>query len=157
MLAAYLHADMMKHICVLGTLFASMVASAAAPEAAKTAIRDIHSRKLTPASDALFAAESTAPANDKDWTRLGVSAATLVEAAGQLAAVPATKTEKKWQSLAARLRKAAEDAGRAAAARNQDALVSANGNVIATCEACHDDYRDAGHGMTSDKTPERQK
>jgi len=138
--------------------FAMLIAATAAAQqktAANAVVRDLHVRIITPSSDALFTAESKAPGKDSEWLQLETSAKALADAATALSSLPQATVA--WITFATTLRAEATTAARAAKARNVAALIDANGRIVASCEACHDDYRDAGHGMTSDKANARQR
>ena len=144
---------MLTRSCLVATLLWSIAAGGQESFSAPAAVRDIHTRTITPSSDALFAAESEPPATDEAWTRLQASASALEKSGDALQSLAQAKREKRWRDFATSLRNEASGAARAAKARSIDGLVEANGRIVAVCEACHDEYRDGGHGMTSDKQP----
>jgi hypothetical protein len=102
---------------------------------------------ITPASDVLFQAESKQPVTSAEWASIAARAADLVRAAQKLESIESAKGQARWLQFARGLRGAAEQAARAAESKNQDALVSANGDMVSACEDCHTEYRDGGRSM----------
>jgi cytochrome c556 len=130
------------------------VTSANAQDAApvrKATITDVHKTVITPASDALFKAETSPPKSEKQWNELQRNAAALGKSATSLMSKEIARDQKEWALLSHALRTEANSAAVAARQKDVDELVAANGRIVAICESCHDDYRDNGHGMTSDK------
>ena len=127
----------------------AMLAATVAAHSAPT-LKALHDKTITPASDALFGAESTAPATTEQWQQLAQRARALAKASTQLKANLPHHSAKLWIKLAAALCAEATNAAHAANRRDLGALSEANGKVVAACEACHDVFRDGGHGMTSD-------
>jgi hypothetical protein len=107
----------------------------------------LHAKVITPASNALFQAESTPPSTAQAWQKIRASAADLQQAAVQLTAKELAKDQGQWLEFAQALQKQAHQAVIAAENKDQDALVIANGGVISVCEDCHTRYRDAGRSM----------
>jgi hypothetical protein len=136
---------------LFGILGALMSANAGAANEANTApvskVLALHSAVISPASDALFRAESTPPSTADAWAQLQGRALDLAQAAKRLESKDLAKDQKQWVGFAEALQAEAQRAARAAEGRDQDALVTANGNIVSVCEDCHDRYRDAGHGM----------
>ena len=148
----------MRRILLVLSLASLTIAAFTEPSAAvspQDSVSNIHKVIVTPASDALFKAESSPPTSDREWAELERNAASLAKSATQLTSKGASnggsKNRKQWQNLSRALVDAANLAVRAAKAKNANALIEANGRIVAVCEACHDEYRDGGHGMTSDK------
>lgn len=110
-------------------------------------VTSLHAQLIKPTSDALFGAESKPPATPDEWKKLVALAADLVRGAKELESIESAKTQAEWRQFAHALSGAAQQAARAARAANQDALVSANGEIVSVCEDCHTKYRDAGRSM----------
>ena len=110
-------------------------------------VATLHSEAITPASNALFQAESTPPSTAQDWEKIRASAAALGRAAQQLASQDLAKAPGRWTEFAYALQQQAQQAVRAAESKDQDALVIANGDIVSACEDCHARYRDAGRSM----------
>jgi hypothetical protein len=115
-------------------------------------VSDVHKAIVTPASDTLFKAESSRPKSEKQWSELERNTAALAKSATRLMSKDLAKNRKKWIMFAGALRNEANSAMHAAKLKDMNELIAANGRIVAICESCHDDYRDNGHGMTSDKT-----
>jgi hypothetical protein len=124
------------------TLFAAAMVSAEGVALSPNAtIAEIHAAIITPMSDALFKAESSAPATIDEWTDMRRSADALAKSANLLASQERAKDKKQWMALARSLREESNRAAQAAKAKNIDALIAANGRIVAVCEGCHDDWR----------------
>jgi hypothetical protein len=110
-------------------------------------VASLHADVIGPASEALFQAESAPPATPAQWQKIAARATDLTRAAKALESLGSAKDRKDWLRYARSLAAAAEQAKQAAQAKNQDALVSANGEIVSVCEDCHTTYRDAGRSM----------
>jgi hypothetical protein len=110
-------------------------------------IKQLHDTLISPASDALFNAESTPPKDAAGWNALGNNAIVLAESANLLMLKGRAKDDSKWMTFSRELLDAAVAAEGAAIARKQDALIAANGRIVEVCQSCHEPYRDGGHGM----------
>jgi hypothetical protein len=93
--------------------------------------------------------EGMAPKTDADWDNI-VEHATQVAAAGALIRLegigPNDRTfvqQPDWQKFAADVSNAGIAALRAAEAKNHDALVTANGQLVDACEGCHKRFKPA--------------
>lgn len=116
-------------------------------ESRASIVAALHATVITPASNALFQAESSPPSKPGDWGDLRASALRLAQSAKQLTSKELAKGQNDWLKFAQALNAAAVEAAHAAEAKNQEALVAANGHIVSICEDCHDQYRDGGHGM----------
>jgi cytochrome c556 len=130
-----------------GVMFAVALCLAADAEGDALKVQSLHADLITPASDALFQAESKPPVTAAQWTSIASRAADLVRAAKALESMESVKGQTQWFQFARALAEAAEQAAQAAQAQNQDALVSANGDIVSVCEDCHAKYRDGGRSM----------
>jgi hypothetical protein len=131
---------------VMGISFVTLRA-VATDDNDRAKVVSLHAQVITPASDALFQAESQPPATAQEWGKVATRAADLSRGAKGLASMESAKSRRAWLQFARALGAAAERAVGAAEAKNQDDLVSANGDVVAVCEDCHAKYRDAGRSM----------
>ena len=93
--------------------------------------------------------EGMAPKTDADWENV-VEHATQVAAAGALIRLEGTGPndrtfvqEPDWQKFAAAVSTAGLAALKAAEVKNQEALVGANGQLVAACESCHKRFKPA--------------
>lgn len=132
---------------VMGISSVTVLCAAATSDSDRAKVISLHAQVITPASDALFLAESQPPATTEEWEKVAIRAAELSRAAKGLESMESAKGQQAWLQFAHALGAAAERAVRAAQARNQDSLVSANGEVVSVCEDCHAKYRDAGRSM----------
>lgn len=132
---------------VVGAVASTTLCTAASGDSASSKVTSLHAQLITPASDALFQAESSLPATRDEWQRIVARAGDLVRAATVLGSIPPAKGQGEWLQFARALGAGAERAARAAAAGDQDALASANGEIVSVCEDCHTKYRDAGRSM----------
>ena len=132
---------------VIGISCVAVLCAAAAAENDRSGIASLHARVITPASDALFQAESTSPATPDAWEKVAARAAELARGAEALESLESVKGQEQWLQFARTLAAKARQAARSARAKNQDALVSANGEIVSVCEDCHAKYRDAGRSM----------
>jgi hypothetical protein len=143
------HCATMKRFAalVVGVVASVTLSMVDAADSASSKVISLHAQVITPASDALFQAESSSPATREEWQRLAVRAGDLVRAATVLESMPSAKDQREWLQFAGALRAGAEQAARASTAADQDALVTANGQIVSACEDCHTKYRDAGRSM----------
>ena len=91
--------------------------------------------------------EGKAPKTDADWERIGEHAVQLV-AAGPAITVGGTGVSDAvwvkspdWTKHAQALSDAALKAVNASKAKNFDALVQANGEIVSSCEGCHKQFK----------------
>lgn len=91
--------------------------------------------------------EGQAPANDRAWTEIE-DHAVQVGAAAVLIQIPGTGksdagwvADPKWRASAQQMAQAAVQAREAAKSRNLEALKTANGQLVASCEACHQAFK----------------
>ena len=126
-----------------------MTTPCAAADAARhdSKVVTLHAQLITPASDALFQAESKPPATPNEWAMILARADDLTRAAQAFESLESVKEQQEWLRLARALAAAAGQAAQAAREHGQDALVSANGEIVSVCEDCHTKYRDAGRSM----------
>jgi hypothetical protein len=134
-------------VAVMGVTFSMELCTAVAVAGDASKVQSVHAQLITPASDALFQAESKPPATSQEWANIVARAADLARAAQGLEWLESAKGQTQWLQFAHALSAAAKQAARAAQAKNQDALVGANGEIVAVCEDCHARYRDAGRSM----------
>ena len=91
--------------------------------------------------------EGHAPASDADWAEIEDSAVqlassgTLIALGGTGPADPGWAQLPDWKTFSRELRDAALAARTAAQAKNLEALVKANGQVIDVCESCHKAFK----------------
>jgi hypothetical protein len=91
--------------------------------------------------------EGMAPKTDADWENI-VEHATQMAAAGALIRLEGTGSNDRtfvqqpdWQKFGAAMSDAGLAALKAGEAKNQDALVKANGQLVEACEGCHKRFK----------------
>jgi hypothetical protein len=114
-------------------------------------VKQLHEAIITPLSDTLFKAESQAPKDAAAWRTLHSAALLLAEAANLLMVDGRAKDRDRWIAFARDMRDAAVAEMKATEAANLDDLVTANGQLVEACMACHEPYRDNNRGMLSPK------
>lgn len=134
-------------VVTIGVIAATTLCAVALGDSERPKVAALHAQVITPASDALFQAESKPPGTPDAWKEIAARAADLARAAKGLESLESTGEQKEWLQFARALGAAARQAVRAAQAENPDALVSANGEIVSVCEDCHTQYRDAGRSM----------
>jgi cytochrome c556 len=91
--------------------------------------------------------EGFEPKNDADWVEVEdhamqlAAASTLLQLEGSGPADAGWMKQVGWKSNAAAMGAAGMAANAAAKARNKDALIKANGDVVASCEGCHKAFK----------------
>jgi hypothetical protein len=93
--------------------------------------------------------EGMAPKTDRDWEAI-VEHATQIAAAGALIRLEGTGPNDRtfvqqsdWQKYGGALSNVGLAALKAAEAKNQEALVAANGQLVDVCESCHKRFKPA--------------
>ena len=104
-------------------------------------VADVMHAYVIPGSESLFAAESAAPANDAEWTKLQKAAQDVITGTEMLKATGRSKGDgwnKTIDTVVAATKVTAEALGK----KNADDLVFTNGDMMAGCTACHQQFRD---------------
>ena len=108
------------------------------------AVKTLMQSPIAPASDALFNSVIytngqlvAAPRTDADWRRVGERAAALAAVASPLKALAPRNGGDVWERQSDLFAEGAKAATAAVAAKDVDALLSAGGELYASCEACH--------------------
>jgi hypothetical protein len=81
-----------------------------------------------------------APHTDAEWDAVRNAAATLMEAGNLLMLDGRAKDQKEWMTAARRLSDAANQAMKAAQAKNTEAVFTEGGKLYEACRACHLKY-----------------
>lgn len=93
-----------------------------------------------PYSDALFYIERNAPKTDKDWTDLQYKALMLAES-GNLLMMPGRALDQgDWMKDAKLLVEAGKAAVKATQAKDLNAVLALNDQLVASCTTCHMAY-----------------
>ena len=117
-------------------------AAAQQAAAAKSAAGTLELMKsvIIPASDVVFSVGKEAPKNDRDWIAVQDGAAKLIAAAKLLTTQAPATNGANWVRHTKAMAAAAETAGKAAMAKNVDAVLDAGDGLYSTCEDCHKQY-----------------
>ena len=81
------------------------------------------------------------PSNDAEWEAIQRSALTLAESANLLVMPGRARDQDKWIADARLLLDAGNLAFKAARAKDYDAIVALNEQLVTSCTTCHQDYR----------------
>lgn len=81
-----------------------------------------------------------APTTDEEWAQIRNAAATLAESGNLLMMDGRARDHGEWMTKARRLIDMANEARKAAAARDADALFAAGGRIYEACADCHAKY-----------------
>lgn len=130
-------------VCVL---VVSTAAQQSAPRAVAT-VKQLHETLITPFSDALFDAEPETLKDERSWAAVRNNALILAESGNLLMLSGRAKDNGAWMTLSRALVDAAAAAAAAADARKAAGVTQAADRIVATCEGCHQPYRDAGRKM----------
>ena len=123
---------------------------AAQPFTAVVNLKQLMEWVIDPAADVIWDAvksiitekgtQEIAPKTDEQWAAVRNGAATLAESANLLMIEGRARDNKEWMAAARRLTTTAEQALKAAEAKQVDALFAAGGEIYKACKACHDRY-----------------
>lgn len=129
-------------VAVAVLLSVANAAAAQQPPDSKPAasVLELMKAVVIPASDSVFGVGKAAPKNDKDWTAVQDSAAKLTDAANLLMRQAPSSGDASWVKYSKAMSDAAETAGRAARAKNIDAVLDAGDVLYGTCDDCHKRY-----------------
>ncbi len=126
---------------VAGLLFAANPAAAQQSGSKPAAsILELMKTVVIPASDTVFGVGKGAPKNDKEWGVVQDSAARLNDAGQQLMRQAPSANGANWIQYSKAMAAAADSAGKAAKAKNADAVLDAGDALYSTCEDCHKQY-----------------
>ncbi len=92
---------------------------------------------IYPTSDDIFYIVTRPPSNEAQWTAIQRSALTLAESANLLMMPGRARDQDKWMTDARLLLDAGNLAFKAAKAKDFDALVALNEQLVAACTTCH--------------------
>ena len=125
---------------VLVTAVFLLANAAAAQQQSAPSVLELMKTIVIPASDIVFGVGKTAPKTVQEWSAVQGSAGRLIDAAKLLAAQSPPTGSANWVKYAKAMSDAAETAGRAANAKNVDAVLDAGDVLYGTCEDCHKQY-----------------
>src|SRR6185369_5036010 len=122
----------------------------APPYAITLTVKQVMEWVVDPAADVIWDSVKTvitekgtqeiAPKTDADWDKVRDGAATLMEASNALMIEGRARDKKEWMMAARRLGDAANQALKAAQAKNTETLFNEGGNIYKACAACHSKY-----------------
>jgi cytochrome c556 len=129
-------------LVIVALLFSANRAASRQPSGSKPAagVLELMKSVIIPASDTVFGVGKEAPKNDKDWVVVQDSAAKLNDAAKQLMRLAPSTDDANWVKYSRAMSNAAEAAGKAAKAKNVDAVLDSGDALYGTCEGCHKQY-----------------
>ncbi len=96
---------------------------------------------IVPTSDDLFYIGRKPPSNNAEWGAIERSALTLAESANLLMMPGRARDQDKWMADSRLLLDAGNLAYKAAKAKDYDAIVALNEQLVTACIMCHQDYR----------------
>ena len=96
---------------------------------------------IFPTSDDIFYIVRKAPSTQAEWDAIERSALTLAESANLLLMPGRARDQDKWIADSRLLLDAGNLAFKAARAKDYDAIVALNEQLVTSCTTCHQDYR----------------
>ena len=126
----------------LATLVSAAVVAQSDTGRPPQTIKDVMTTMTIPASDAVFAAASEPPQDERGWAALGRSAEMLADSGRLLMKPELARDAGAWMERAAEMVKEADATRRLVEAKNREGLETAGDRVYAVCEACHARYLD---------------
>ena len=96
---------------------------------------------ILPTSDDLFYISRNPPSNDREWAAIERSALTLAESGNLLMMSGRARDKGKWIADAQLLVDGGNLAFKAAKAKDLDAILALNDQLVTACVTCHQDYR----------------
>jgi len=108
----------------------------------KSTTGDVMHAYVIPGSETLFAAESEPPTDDAGWAKLQKAAADIIKGAELLKADSRSEGRAGWVKHADTVITATKVTADALAKKNADDLVFQDGDMMAGCTACHQEFRD---------------
>jgi hypothetical protein len=127
-------------ITVLVAAVFLLVNAVTAQQQPATSVLELMKSVVIPASDVVFGVGKAAPKTDQEWSAVHGSAGRLIDAAKLLAMQTPPAGGADWVKYSQAMSDAAATAGRAASAKNTDAVLDAGDVLYGTCEDCHRQY-----------------
>jgi len=126
---------------ILGVLFLAGAAMAQAPTFQPVAtVSQIMIGITYPFSDALLYIERNPPKNDQDWEALQRQAVLLAESGNLLMMPGRAKDQDEWMKDARLLVEAGMAAVKATRAKDIQAVLALNDQIVTACTTCHGQY-----------------
>lgn len=104
-------------------------------------ISDIMVAITLPYSDALLYIQRNPPKNDYDWEKLQLQALMLAESGNLLMMKGRAKNQDSWMKDAKLLVEAGTAAVKATRAKDIDAVLALNDQIVKSCITCHTQFR----------------
>ena len=139
----------MRQVMSLSVLviLAAAACSRAAPYKPVMTVKELMGATVEPTADVVFESAvwvngelTGAPANEDEWEKVEHHALTLAETGNLLMMAPRARDQGVWMSQARDFIDAAENAAKAAQARDVNAMLKAGGALVVACDACHARY-----------------
>ena len=108
-----------------------------APALPMPVVRQLMQSTTVPASNVVFAVADQVPADDAGWQQVQASAQGLVDVGVRLQVGARGARKEDWVRFAQAMVVGADQAVKAAAGRDSDALTTAGNQIFEACEACH--------------------
>jgi hypothetical protein len=96
---------------------------------------------ILPTSDDIFYISRNPPSNDNEWAAIERTALTLAESGNLLMMPGRARDQGKWITDSRLLVDAGNLAFKAAKAKDLDAILALNDQLVTACVTCHQDYR----------------
>lgn len=106
-----------------------------------SSVGDVMHAYVIPGSESLFAAETEAPTDDAGWAKLQKAAQDVITGAELLKKSPRSKGDG-WNKTIDTVITATKVTAEALGKKNAEDLVFTNGDMMAGCTACHQQFRD---------------
>jgi len=131
----------MRTICVMILLLASAAMAQTPTYQPVGTTLQIMKAMVISSSDVIFAVPNQAPKNDKEWAAVQNSALILAESGNLLMMAGRSKDNGEWMKDAKAMVDAGAAAFKAANSKDADKLGEIGGDILDTCEACHNKYK----------------
>lgn len=122
-------------------LLASPAIAQAPPFQPVATISEIMVAIILPYSDALLYIERNPPKNDRDWEALRMQALMLAESGNLLMMKGRAKDQRQWTKDARLLVEAGIAAVKATRAKDMQAVLGLNEQIVNSCIICHTQFR----------------
>jgi len=110
------------------------------PFQAVATVSQIMSAITLPYSDALVYIQRNPPKNDRDWETLEMQALMLAESGNLLMMKERAKNQRQWMKDARALVDAGMAAAKATRAKDMQAVMALNEQIVSSCVSCHTKY-----------------
>lgn len=137
---------LLVNIALVSTVIASAVIAQETTFRPVVNVKQLMTAMVVPSSDAIFDVAKEAPKDNKDWAAIRNQIVILAESGNLLMIGERAADRTTWMKMSLALVDAGMVALKAAEAKNVDALIETADQVMAACEACHDQYLDKGSG-----------